>query len=102
MRGWRNTVEIVLFEISSSMKPSPSFVHARTSKLRPVICLFGPRNLDEVSNRILPTSHPKTATPFGPGGRWKFNAADRPAQELPCVPRPESSAPAKVARGLYI
>ena len=28
MRGWRNTVEIVLFEISNSMKPYPSVVHA--------------------------------------------------------------------------
>ena len=55
-RGWRNTVEIVLFEISNSMKPYPSAVHACTSKLRPVIVLFEPNDLDEVSNRIPPTS----------------------------------------------
>ena len=28
VRGWRHTVEIVLFEISNSMKPYPSVVHA--------------------------------------------------------------------------
>ena len=36
MRGWRNTVEVVLFEISNSMKPYPCVLHAYTSKLRPV------------------------------------------------------------------
>ena len=33
MRGWQNTVDIVLVEISNSMKPSPSVVHADTGKL---------------------------------------------------------------------
>ena len=37
MRGWWNTVELVLFEISNSIKPYPSVFHAYTSKLRPVI-----------------------------------------------------------------
>ena len=36
MRGWRNTVETVLFEVSNSMKPYPSVFHACTSQLRPV------------------------------------------------------------------
>ena len=44
MRSWRNTVEIVLFEISNSMKPYPSVVHAYTSKLRPVICCLSQNN----------------------------------------------------------
>ena len=57
MRGWRIPVEIVLFEISNSMKPYPSVFHAYTSKMRPAIGFFEPRNLDEVSNRIPPTSH---------------------------------------------
>ena len=57
VRGWPNTVETVLFEISNSMKPYPSVVHAYTSKSRPAIGFFEPTNLDEVSNRIPPTSH---------------------------------------------
>ena len=56
MRGQRNTVEIVLFEISTSMKPYPSAFHANTSKLRLVIGFFEPTDIDEVSNRIPPTS----------------------------------------------
>ena len=51
MRGWRNTVDIVLFEISNSMKPYPS-VHAYSSKMGPVIGFFEPRNVDEVSNGV--------------------------------------------------
>ena len=39
-RGWRNAVEMVLFEISNSMKPYPSIFHAYTSNLRPVIVLY--------------------------------------------------------------
>ena len=34
LRGWQNAVEIVLFEISSSMKPYPSVFHACTGNLR--------------------------------------------------------------------
>ena len=56
VRAWRNTVEIILFEILNSMKPYPSVSHARTSKMRPAMCLFEPTNLDEVANRIPPTS----------------------------------------------
>ena len=37
MRGRRNTVEIVLFEMLISMKLYPSVVHACASKARPVI-----------------------------------------------------------------
>ena len=37
MRGWRNTVELVLFEIPNSMKPHPSVFHAYTGNLRLVI-----------------------------------------------------------------
>ena len=49
MRGWRNTVEIVLFEISNSMNPYPSVCHAYTGQVRPVIGLFEPEHLDQVS-----------------------------------------------------
>ena len=47
---------LTLFEISNSMKPYPSVFHAYTLKLRPAIGFFEPQNLDEVSNRIPPTS----------------------------------------------
>ena len=57
LRGWRNTVELVLFEISNSMKPYPSVFRTYTNKLRPIIGFWEPTNLDEVSNRIPPTSH---------------------------------------------
>ena len=56
LRGWWHTVEIVLFEISNSIKPYPFVFHAYTSRLRPVTFLIEPTNLDEVSNRISPTS----------------------------------------------
>ena len=57
MRGWQNTVEIVLFEISNSMKPYPSAFHAYTNKSRPVIRFSEPKqHIDEVSNHITPTS----------------------------------------------
>ena len=39
MRGWRNTVDIVQLEISNSMKPYASAVHAYINKLRPEISL---------------------------------------------------------------
>ena len=51
------TVEVVLFEISNSMKTYPSGFHARTSKLRPAIGCFEPNKFDEVSSLIPPTSH---------------------------------------------
>ena len=57
MRGWRNTAEIVQFDISNSMKPS--VFHAYTSTLSPVFFLFS-LHLDEVSNRIPPTSQRTT------------------------------------------
>ena len=63
MRGWRNTVEIVLFEITTLMKLYPSVVHAYTSTLRPVIVLFEPEHIDEVSNPIPPTSHCRESGP---------------------------------------
>ena len=56
LRDWRNTVETVLFEISSSIKTHPSGFHAYTSKFRPMTGLVEPTNLDEASNRIPPTS----------------------------------------------
>ena len=52
LRGWRNTVDLVLFEISISMKPHPSIVHAYTINMKPVIGLFEPTYVDEVSDRI--------------------------------------------------
>ena len=42
LRGWRNAVEVVLFEISNSMKPYPYVFHAYTSTLRPVIGFVDP------------------------------------------------------------
>ena len=48
--------EIVLFEISHPMKPCPSGFHAYTSRIRPVMDMFEPKHLDEVSNYIPPTS----------------------------------------------
>ena len=56
MRGWRNTVEVALFKISNSMKPYPSVFHAYTNNTRPVIGFFELHELDEVSNRVPPTS----------------------------------------------
>ena len=56
MRGWRNHIEIVLFEISNWMKPYPSVFHTYASNLSPVKVFVGPTNLDEVSKRIPPTS----------------------------------------------
>ena len=50
MRGWRNTVEIVLFEISDSMKPHPSIFHICTNKLRPAICFLEPTQLDYLTS----------------------------------------------------
>ena len=57
MSGWRNTAEIVLFEISNSLKPYPSFFRAYIGKSRPVIGFSEQKQLIEVSNRIPPTSH---------------------------------------------
>ena len=42
LRGWWNTVEIVLFEISNSMKPYPSVLRSYTSKLWPATRSFEP------------------------------------------------------------
>ena len=58
-------LETTLFEASNSMKPYPSVTHAHTSKLRPVKCFFEPNNLDEVSNRIPPTSRNSTSASEG-------------------------------------
>ena len=49
-------VETILLEIPNSMNPYPMF-HAYADKMRPVIVLFEPTKMDEVSNRIPPTSH---------------------------------------------
>ena len=38
---WRDTVEMVPFEISNSMKPYPSVIHAYTSKMKPMIGILG-------------------------------------------------------------
>ena len=57
LRGWRNTVELVLFEILNSMKLYPSVFHAYTYNMRPVTGFLSQQQLDEVSNRIPPTSH---------------------------------------------
>ena len=50
MRGWRN-IEIVLFQISNSMKPYPSAFHAYIERT----------HLEEVCNRIPPTSQTITS-----------------------------------------
>ena len=64
VRGRRNAVELVLFEISSSMKLYPSVFHAYTSNLRPTIVVFEPTNLDGASNRIPPTSTSERQVPL--------------------------------------
>ena len=64
VRGWRKIVETVLFEISISTKLYPSVFHAYTSKVGLAIVLFEARNLDEVSNRIPPTSQSMKARSF--------------------------------------
>ena len=63
MRCWRNNVKMVLFEISNSMKPYPSVIRAYTNKSRPTIGFSEPNKLDEVSNRMPPTSHSLAASP---------------------------------------
>ena len=55
-RGWRNMVAVVLFEISNSTKPNPSVFHAYINQLRPMMGFVEPKHLDEISNRIPPTS----------------------------------------------
>ena len=80
VRGWWNTVEIILFGISNSMKPHPSVFHAYASKLRHVIVVFEPTILDEVSNRGPPTSHGDAS-------------ASRTLQEGYQVPSPRVFAP---------
>ena len=51
LRGWRNTFEIVLFEIFNSMKPYPSVFHTYTST-----AFLTQEQVDEVSNCIPPAS----------------------------------------------
>ena len=48
LRGWRNTVEIVLLEISNSMKPHPSVLHAYTNSMGLVIVFLS----QEISMRF--------------------------------------------------
>ena len=67
LRGWWNTVEIVLFEISNSMKPYPSYKYIEAT-----LFVFEPTNFDGVSNRIPPTSH--SASSKDPG----LNCSSRP------------------------
>ena len=47
---------VVLFEILNSMKPYSPVLHACIGKLRPAMVFFEPRQFDEASNRIPPTS----------------------------------------------
>ena len=42
MRGWQNAVELVPLEISNSMTPYPSGLHAYASNSRPATGLFEP------------------------------------------------------------
>ena len=56
MRGWGNTAEIGLLDISSSMRPDPTVFRACARKLKPVIVFSEQAKLDEASNRIPPTS----------------------------------------------
>ena len=46
----------VLFEISNSMKPYPTVVHAYVGSVEPVTGFTEPQPFDEVSNRTPPTS----------------------------------------------
>ena len=61
MRSWRNAVDIILLEILSSMKPYPSVVHAHVDHMRLVTYLFEPKQLDEVSSLIPPTSQARAS-----------------------------------------
>ena len=76
VRGWRNTVEIVLFEISNSMKPYPSVFHSYTNNTRPVIGFFEPTK----NSMRFPTvsRQPLTAAPSG--GERSGLAVKRPAR----------------------
>ena len=81
LSGWRNAAEIVLFEISNSLKPYPSFFRAYIGKSRPVIGFSEQKKLIEVSNRIPPTSQ------LGPRGlpQPTFRAKTCPASRIKCV-----------------
>ena len=57
LRGWQNTVGVVLFEISNSMKPYPLGCTHMPTSWGPRCVLLIPKNLDEAFNRIPPTSH---------------------------------------------
>ena len=68
MRGWGNTVEVVLLEISNSMKQYPSLVHASISKSRPVISLVE----QNISMRLPTVFHKqKPETSFVITGIWE-------------------------------
>ena len=72
-RGWRDTVEIVLPEISNSTKPHASvlFSHIPVNwGSRYDMFLFEPNDLDELSNRIPPTS--RTHNPARRKAGWSL------------------------------
>ena len=73
LSGWRNTVEIVLFDISNSLKPYPPEFLAYTSKMRPVIGFSEPAKLIEVSNRIPPTSDIKASYVLAPAAEHRLS-----------------------------
>ena len=83
-RGRIRTVEIVLFDISNSMKPYSSAFRAPTSKLRPAIGLFEASKLDEVSNRIPPTSQIANSPEDPQGLLFRADPLIQIGQTAPC------------------
>ena len=75
LRGWRNTVEIVLLEISNSMKPYAPVFHASTNKSRPMIVFFESQTISMRFPAVFcPTSQPA----FSPRPRPVGARASRP------------------------
>ena len=66
MRGWRNTVELVLLEILNSIKLYPSVFQAYTHNMRPVIGFLS----QDISMRFPSVFH-QTLTQRGPYLRFE-------------------------------
>ena len=80
MRGWRNIVELVLLEISSSMEPYTPRFHAYSGKKGPVRGFFELKQLDEVSYHNPPTCHVRALAGYRPKtvGNPRITFSQRP------------------------
>ena len=80
MRGWRNYCwHSIVWNLEFDETVPPVF-RAYTNKLRPVMGLFETQQLDEVSNRIPPTSHTRASRDLRASGSdvhlvWSSGAA---------------------------